>query len=829
MLRQFFTYSSFILLLIGFIGSFIIPSKLIEHTSVALAATDPVIAVAGNIACDPLNSGFNGGNGTATTCRQKYTSDLLVNANLAAVLTLGDNQYQCGGFQAYMQSYDLSWGRVKSITYPSLGNHDYLTSGTGTGCTSANAGAAGTFDYFGAAAGLRGQGYYSFDIGAWHIIALNSNCSAVGGCGVTSPQGQWLQNDLASHANMCTLAYFHHPLFSSGVYESSTALPFWQLLYQSDVELVLNGHDHIYERFAPQTPNGVADPNSGIRQFTVGTGGRSHHSISQVAANSEVRNNTTFGVLKLTLHPTSYDWQFVPEAGGSFTDSGSGPCRAAPPPPTSNPLYASFASNGSVGGLSFADEDIMKFDGSQWSYFFDGSDVGVGDSDISGFTILDSDSFLMSFTSSFTVNGVSVTPQDVVRFDATSLGFVTSGVFSMHLNGIDVGLDTTAENIDSVSLLPDGSVLISTTGNPVVAGVTGGRDEDVLAFTPTALGNNTSGSWALYFDGSDVGLAEASGEDIDALDVTPNGDIYLSTVGDFAVTGISGADEDVFVCAPGSIGSMTACTYSPALYFDGSAWGLSANDVDAFSFPTDGFPPPSTPTHTPTMTPIAAVTTTPTSTNTPSIGGPDLIFGDGFEGGNLSAWSSSNIDAGDLSVSPSAALVGSQGMQALIDDSTAMYVTDDRPNAEPRYRARFYFDPNSISMADGDAHILFRGYSGSTIVLRVEFGFSAAGYQLRTAFLNDGTTWTENDWFPLTDTPHSIEFDWRAATGEGANNGALTVWIDGVQQADLTGIDNDTRRIDRIWLGAVAGIDAGTRGTYYFDAFESRRQSYIGP
>jgi uncharacterized protein YjiK len=208
----------------------------------------------------------------------------------------------------------------------------------------------------------------------------------------------------------------------------------------------------------------------------------------------------------------------------------------------------------------------------------------------------------------------------------------------------------------------------------------------------------------------------------------------------------------------------------------------------------------------------------------------DLIFADSFESGDFSAWSASRIDAGDLSFSGAAALVGSQGMQALIDDINSIYVTDNTPNAEPRYRARFYFDPNSITMLSGDTHFIFRGYSGaSTIVLRVQFRFSNGAYQLRAALQGDGSTWTNSNWLTISDAPHAIELDWRAATAAGANNGGLTLWIDGVQQANLTGVDNDTRRIDQARLGAVSGVDTGTRGTYYFDAFESRRQNYIGP
>jgi len=242
--------------------------------------------------------------------------------------------------------------------------------------------------------------------------------------------------------------------------------------------------------------------------------------------------------------------------------------------------------------------------------------------------------------------------------------------------------------------------------------------------------------------------------------------------------------------------------------------------------PTDTGAP--TPTHTATFTPTPIPTAT--STPTPTATQADLIFADGVESGNFSAWSASTTDSGDLSVTTAAALIGTWGMQAVIDDNKAIYVTDDRPSAEPRYRARFYFDPNSIAMVSGDTHFIFYGYSGaSTIVLRVQFRFSNGNYQVRASLLNDGSTWTNTSWFTISDASHFIELDWRAATAAGANDGGLTLWIDGTQQANLTGVDNDTRRIDRVRLGAVAGIDTGTRGTYYFDAFESRRQTYIGP
>jgi chitodextrinase len=290
--------------------------------------TDPVIAAAGDIACDPTSSSFNGGNGTSGACRQRYTADLLTQLAPAAVLALGDNQYYCGGLQAFQQSYDLSWGRLKAATRPAVGNHEYLTSG-GTGCTSANAGAAGHFQYFGSAAGQPGKGYYSYDVGFWHLIALNSNCGDAGGCGSGSPQYQWLTADLAANRRACTLAYWHIPLFSSGGRAASNTRSLWTLLYNNGVDVALTGHDHIYERFAPQTSTGTRDDARGIREFVVGTGGANHTSLSKTAANSELRNADTFGVLGLTLHPTSFDWTFVPEAGKTFTDTGSGSCHGS--------------------------------------------------------------------------------------------------------------------------------------------------------------------------------------------------------------------------------------------------------------------------------------------------------------------------------------------------------------------------------------------------------------------------------------------------------------------------------------------------------------------
>jgi hypothetical protein len=309
------------------LASSLVPAAVALALSAAPAQADPVIAAAGDIACESGARDFGRGLGTATRCRAKHTSDLLVNAGLSAVLPLGDSQYGRASLTAYHRSYDLSWGRVKSISRPVAGNHEYRTPE-----------AQGYFDYFNGigvasgAAGERGKGYYSYEIGAWHLIALNSNCKNVS-CAPGSPQERWLRGDLDVFRNTCTLAYWHHPRFSSTDEGSHASLqPLWRALYAAGADVVLNASGHVYERLAPLDGKGNVDSATGMRPFIVGTGGRSHTGFRTPRAGSEVRNNDTFGVLKLTLHPTGYAWRFVPEAGKSFTDAGTGRCHGRPPP-----------------------------------------------------------------------------------------------------------------------------------------------------------------------------------------------------------------------------------------------------------------------------------------------------------------------------------------------------------------------------------------------------------------------------------------------------------------------------------------------------------------
>jgi hypothetical protein len=501
--------------------------------------TDPVLVGAGDIVTC---------NGTA----DDLTARLLDNIS-GTVYTLGDNVYPDGTAQQFSDCYGPTWGRHKDRTKPAVGNHDYHVTG-----------AAGYYGYFGEAASPLDnnctggcKGYYSYNLGAWHIIVLNTEIPMNKG----SAQEQWLRSDLAANRNTCTLSYFHAPRFSSALHgDAVKTQAVWEALYQYGADVVLNGHDHSYERFAPQNPQGVADPK-GIRQFVVGTGGGKLYGWTEIKANSEARNNTDHGVLKLTLHPTSYDWEFVPVAGKTYRDSGSANC------------------------------------------------VGGGSTPVA-----------------------TATPQPPIA-----------------------------------TATPAGSLL-------------------------------------------------------------------------------------------------------------------------------------------------------------------EPIFSSSFETGDFSAWTSNTSDGGDLKLTEAAAMKGTFGMQAVIDDNYSIFVTDDTPNAERQYRARVYFDPNSINMTSGNAFHILTAFKGSAAAaVRVEFRRYGGSYQIRGRVINDNSSWSSTAWFTISDQSHYIEFNWMAASGASANDGKLKLWIDGVEKASLTNIDNDTWRIDRARVGAVGGVDSGTRGSVFLDAFASSRYVYIGP
>lgn len=247
----------------------------------------------------------------------RKTADI-IKSRAGIVMTAGDNAYQTGSVAQYRDCYDPTWGQFKSRTRPVPGNHDWGTPG-----------AAGYFGYFGSNAGPAGRGYYAFNAGTWRIYALTGDCWAVGGCKAGTPQYTWLEADLAAHPRACVMAAWHQPRFSSGPHGNSGAVvPLERLLYVNGAEIVVNGHDHHYERFGLARPNGNPDPARGIREFVVGTGGAPLYPFrTTLAPNSEVRNASTHGVLRLRLDAGAYAWKFLPVAGKTFTDEGSGTCH----------------------------------------------------------------------------------------------------------------------------------------------------------------------------------------------------------------------------------------------------------------------------------------------------------------------------------------------------------------------------------------------------------------------------------------------------------------------------------------------------------------------
>ena len=586
----------------------------------AAAAGDPVIAAAGDIACDPATTAFNNGLGTSNACRQKYTSDLLVSMAPSAVLDLGDNQYYCGGYQAFVTSYDLSWGRVKSITHPSVGNHEYLTSG-GTGCTTANAGAAGYFQYFGVAAGAVGQGYYSFDIGAWHIIALNSNCGDAGGCGTTSPQYKWLQADLAAHTNLCTLAYWHIPLYSSGGRANKNSQKLYNLLYTMNADLILTGHDHTYERFAPQDANGNLDPVRGIPEFVVGSGGANHTSIVAVAPNSIVRDAKTFGVLKLTLHAASFDWQFVPEAGKTFTDSGTAACHGSVPnTPTFTPTPT-----GSLPATST----------------FTSTPTATG-------TLLATSTFTPTFTPSITPTGtILATATPTATPTATQTGVNTptptptatvvgsSVTFNPVADNYVDAANTTTNHGTATTLRMDGSPDVHAYLRFTISGVSGTITQVRLLL----LANNSDSSgiraWAVadstwneltqnYTNAPALGSQVASLGSFAAGWITLDLTSYITGNGTFSigVTNLSSTAISVDSRESGVNAPQLVVTYSGGLSptFTPTPLASATSTATKTSTPTPSTTPlvTSTPTLTFTPTPTVLITNTPTFTPTPT-------------------------------------------------------------------------------------------------------------------------------------------------------------------------------------------------------------------
>ena len=335
-----------VVVLVGVAGAAVLATRSSSSAPDRTSPAPPLVVAVGDIVCSPSSDKFNSGAGTDKSCRAMTTQALAASLKPAAVLLLGDVQYECGD-RAEFDAFASSWGIFGSLLRPAIGNHEY-----GHACKRDEASAY--FSYFGDRAGEAGKGWYSFDVGAWHLIALNSECSygqgaaAVGGCKSGSEQERWLRDDLAMHKSECTLAYWHEPRFSSGSHgDNESMTDIWNLLVAEGADVVLNGHNHVYERFeplgkttavaAPPAPEegevqDIQDPSpdpNGITEFVVGTGGRNLVKFDHPPLTGEVvRNDDTFGVLALTLRPGAFDWQFHPIPGGSgFTDAGSRACH----------------------------------------------------------------------------------------------------------------------------------------------------------------------------------------------------------------------------------------------------------------------------------------------------------------------------------------------------------------------------------------------------------------------------------------------------------------------------------------------------------------------
>ena len=289
-------------------------------SSASASPLPPSGSASGGVSASPSGEPVLVGAGDIASCAlddDEATAKLL-DSIAGTVFTAGDNAYEDGSPEQYRDCYAPTWGRHKDRTRPAAGNHDWVTKN-----------AAGYRDYFGAAGvNADGETWYSYDLGAWHVIVLDSDCAAVDGCGVQSKQGQWLGADLAATQARCTVAIWHHPRFSSGEHGNDADVgPFWDLLYAANADVVINGHDHDYERFAPQDPTGHEDRDRGIREFVVGTGGATLRDFATTPRpNSELRIAKIPGLIKLTLRQTGYDWNWLPTTG-SVTDTGSASCH----------------------------------------------------------------------------------------------------------------------------------------------------------------------------------------------------------------------------------------------------------------------------------------------------------------------------------------------------------------------------------------------------------------------------------------------------------------------------------------------------------------------
>jgi hypothetical protein len=539
---------------------------------------DPVVAAAGDIACDSNIA-------LSSACRQSATSNILVGMDpLDAVLALGDLQYECGELANFQAFYDPSWGRVKDKTYPVPGNHEY---DTGSGCLAgATGGASGYFTYFGDPATPREpgcvafcRGYYSFDLGAWHIAALNSNCGKAGGCGVGSPQEAWLRADLAATAQSCILAYWHHPRYASKGGANANVQPLWAALYDGGADLVLTGHSHNYERFdrlgrgTEDSLEPTVDPN-GMREIIVGTGGRSHQGFTTIRAGSQARNHNTFGVLELVLHSGSYDWEFLPEEGKTFTDSGSDTCQGAPrpgdtePPSTPTGLSATPASPTEVELSWTAATDNVGVAG--YGVYRDGTLIGTATSTMFTDQAVQPDTTYeyavdavdaMGNRSALSAPATAATPSTPTAFRAASFASTPSASFSLTLPapaGVTAG-DVMLASVDvralpAITPPPGWTLIRSDTNNTTMTMATYHRvveaGEPASYTWRFSLKKAAAGGIVAYSGVDTAAPIDASDGSVNTSSATIKAPSITTTVADTRLVGFFGAANGTTITPP---------------------------------------------------------------------------------------------------------------------------------------------------------------------------------------------------------------------------------------------------------------------------------------
>jgi hypothetical protein len=598
-------------------------SQIQSHYTAGTGQTsDPVIAAAGDIACGTAEHTVQPG----VACDQLSTSNLLADSRLMSVLALGDDQYEEGQLSDFMTYFDPSWGRFKTIMRSVPGNHEY---------NDPAGGAQGYFDYFDGVGnsdgpgGPRTLGYYSYDIGSWHLIAINSNCNPSGGgwrpggCAAGSAQEQWLKSDLAAHPSSCTLAFWHHPLYSSSS-QPDGASPFmsaiWADLANAHADVVLNGHAHNYERFALQNASGAVDTQAGMREFIVGTGGRNLYPFATIKPNSEVRNASTFGVLRLTLHPSSYDWQFQPETGGTFTDAGSQACHGStlvdtsPPSSSASSPGVSATSTFSVGytaadaagGSGLAEVDLYAKGPGQSVYSKVASDTsgaasgsfsyqsGAGDGAYSFYTVATDNAGNVEVAPA-SADATTLVDTSAPSSSASSPAVSATSTFTVGYTAADTA---GGSGVAKVDLFAEGPGQVSYSK---VATDTSGAASGSFSFTASA----GDGSYSFYTVATDkAGNSEAapSGADASTLVATaaPSSSASspaISATNSFAVSynasdspGVGLASVDLYAKAPGQSSYSKVASDTSGAHSGSFSYTAAAGDgtYSFYTIATDG-------------------------------------------------------------------------------------------------------------------------------------------------------------------------------------------------------------------------------------------------